>query len=112
MIKGHKDFLIKNVPIGDEIDVVIKLETKNNKIQRFSIVFKKKLEGYWHIIMRCDNTKIHGGDPHCHYPKRRGKERVIYLGQEGDDVEPIIQDIINKINRKHKSLVQNYQFSR
>lgn len=112
MITEHKDFLIKEVPIGDEINLIIKSEIKNGTIQQFSIVFRKKIDGYWHTVMRCDNSKKHDESPHCHYLKHRGEEQIIYLGTKDDNMEHIIQEIINNINRRYKKIVENYQFSR
>src|SRR5579862_1880550 len=92
--------------IAKDVDLKLRLHKVRGKLETFSLVFKYKLDGKWHMIKRCDNTKVHGGLPHCHIYKINGKQTREIMGDKGDNMGVIADAILRDLKKNYPKVVE------
>jgi hypothetical protein len=97
--------------VAEDVDLKLCLRKQHGKLERFSLVFRYKISGKWHTIKRCDNTRVHGGIPHCHIYKIKGKQAKEIVGDKKDNMGIIAAAIINDLKKNYIKVVENYKFN-
>jgi hypothetical protein len=97
--------------VTEDVDLELCLRKRRGKLERFSLVFRYKINGRWRTIKRCDNTLMHGGIPHCHIFKMNGRESKVIVGDKKDNMGKIAAAILEDIKKNYPKVVENYKFN-
>lgn len=100
------------IPIADDVDLRLYLRIEKGKARYFSIIFRKKFGRRWRMIKRCDNTKQHGGVPHCHIYKANGRKHREIIADKNSNLGTVADNIINDLQRNYRGVFDNYQYSK
>lgn len=99
-------------PVADDVDLELCLRKRRGTLERFSLIFRYKINGRWRMIKRCDNSELHGGIPHCHFYKIGGSETKENVGDAKDNMGIIAAILVEDLKQNYEKVVANYKYSK
>ena len=99
-------------PFGEELSLLLCLKVEKGRAVDFSIVFKVKIGNKWHFIKRCDSTKKHDRQPHCHIYHLKGGERREIIGDNRMNLGTLAKAILDDIRENYEKIIENYKYSK
>ncbi len=94
-----------NLVLTEEDKIRISFTKKHGKVERFIVQYFALINSRWRSIMRVDTCH---GYAHKHTYHLSGKEHLVALSKQGDDINPIFTEWSGHIRRNFNKIKQNF----